>query len=205
MAATKTIVLGGGCFWCTEAVFRLFPGIVAVEPGYAGGRTKNPTCEEVCSGTTGHAEVLRVEYDPAVLPLKKVLEIFFAMHDPTSVNRQGNDEGAQYRSMVLYTDDSDRAPIEAYIDGIRPAHKRPVVTEVVKLKEFYAAEGYHKDYYAHNRLQPYCMLVIGPKLKKIKEGIRSGVAVGCSKRLERRVAPRRRTPLYDTVISRGPA
>lgn len=162
-------MLGGGCFWCTEAVFKLFPGVVRTDPGYAGGHTKNPTYKEVCSGKTGHAEVLKVEYDPDRISLDKVLEIFFAMHDPTSTDRQGNDVGAQYRSAIFYTDDADRAKIDSYIDSIRGEYSKPVVTAVGKLDAFYPAESTHKDYFARNPLQPYCMLVIGPKVRKIRK------------------------------------
>ncbi len=166
---TDTIVLGAGCFWCTEAVFRLFPGITKVEPGYAGGHVKNPMYEQVCSGTTGHAEVLRVEYAPERISLEKVLEIFFAMHDPTSINKQGNDEGAQYRSAIFYTRDADKTRINSFIDGIRGEYKKPIATEVRKLDVFYPAEDYHRDYFKKNPLQPYCILVVGPKLRKIKK------------------------------------
>ncbi len=164
----ETIVLGAGCFWCTEAVFKLFPGIISVEPGYAGGHVKNPTYEQVCNGTTGHAEVLKIEYDPARIGLVKILEIFFAMHDPTSVNKQGSDEGAQYRSAIFYTNGNDKAVIEAFMDGIKHEYKKRVVTEIKRLDAFYPAEDYHKDYFKKNPLQPYCMLVISPKLRKIK-------------------------------------
>ncbi|MEM3876680.1 MAG: peptide-methionine (S)-S-oxide reductase MsrA [Candidatus Micrarchaeaceae archaeon] len=164
---SKTIYLGAGCFWCTEAVYKLFNGIISTQPGYAGGHTKNPTYKEVCSGNTGHAEVVRVEYDPSILPLRRVLDIYFSMHDPTSKNRQGEDVGEQYRSIILYQEDSDKEIIDKYIEGIRPQYKKPITTEVVKLIEFYPAEEYHKDYYDNNRLNPYCTLVIWPKLRKI--------------------------------------
>ncbi|MEM0201748.1 MAG: peptide-methionine (S)-S-oxide reductase MsrA [Candidatus Micrarchaeaceae archaeon] len=167
--ASKTIYLGAGCFWCTEAVYKMFPGIIKVTPGYAGGHTENPTYKEVCSGTTGHAEVAEITYDDEKLSLNKLLDIFFAMHDPTSVNRQGNDEGEQYRSTIMYMDNADRETIMKYIDGIKGNYGKPIVTKVEKLKKFYEAEDYHKDYYEHNRLQPYCMLVISPKLRKIKK------------------------------------
>ena len=166
---TETIVLGAGCFWCTEAVFKLFPGVKSVEPGYAGGHKSNPTYEEVCSGTTGHAEVLKVEYDPKVISLEKILEIFLAMHDPTSMNRQGSDEGEQYRSAIFYTHDADKGRIDSYIEGIKEEYKKPIVTEIRKLSVFYPAESKHKDYFKRNPLQPYCMLVISPKVRKIKK------------------------------------
>ena len=164
---SKTIYLGAGCFWCTEAVYKLFNGIISTQPGYAGGHTKNPTYKEVCSGNTGHAEVVKVEYDPLILPLQRVLDIYFSMHDPTSKNRQGEDVGEQYRSIILYQEDADKGIIDKYIESIRPQYKKPITTEVVKLTAFYPAEEYHKDYYDNNRLNPYCTLVIWPKLRKI--------------------------------------
>ncbi|MEM0154446.1 MAG: peptide-methionine (S)-S-oxide reductase MsrA [Methanothrix sp.] len=167
--AEKTIVLGAGCFWCTEAVYKMFPGIIKVTPGYAGGHTENPTYKDVCSGTTGHAEVAEIVYDDEKLSLDKLLDIFFAMHDPTSINKQGNDEGEQYRSTIMYIDDSDFETIKKHIERIKGDFKKPIVTKVEKLKRFYVAETYHKDYYEHNKFQPYCMLVITPKLRKLKK------------------------------------
>ncbi|MDE1832897.1 MAG: peptide-methionine (S)-S-oxide reductase MsrA [Candidatus Micrarchaeota archaeon] len=166
---TDSIVFGGGCFWCTEAVFKMFNGVVKTTPGYAGGHTKNPTYEDVCSGETGHAEVLRVDYDPKVAPLEKLLEIFFTSHDPTSVNQQGADIGSQYRSIILYSDDAQKKVILDYIKRIAPNFKKPVATEVKRLDAFYESEDYHKDYYKNNPLQPYCMFVIRPKVGKIKK------------------------------------
>ncbi|MDE1824883.1 MAG: peptide-methionine (S)-S-oxide reductase MsrA [Candidatus Micrarchaeota archaeon] len=165
----KIIVFGGGCFWCTQAVFDMFEGVVKTTPGYAGGTTKSPTYEQVCSGTTGHAEVLEVEYNPEVASLDKLLEIFFASHDPTSVNQQGADVGSQYRSIVLYTDEKERGVIEAYIKSIAGNFKKPIATQVKKLDTFYPSEDYHKDYYKLNPLQPYCMFVIRPKIAKVKK------------------------------------
>ena len=166
---TKTIVFGGGCFWCTEAVFSMFPGIIKVEPGYSGGKSKNPTYKEVCSGETGHAEVLRIEYNPETIPLEKLLEIFFAMHDPTTPNRQGADQGSQYRSVILYSEDEQQRAAESYIKRISGDYKKPIVTEIKKLDVFYPSEEYHKNYYKKNPLQPYCLLVINPKINKIKK------------------------------------
>jgi peptide-methionine (S)-S-oxide reductase len=166
---TRSIVLGGGCFWCTEAVFELFEGIIKINPGYAGGRTKNPTYKEVCNGTTGHAEVIKLEYLPNIISLKTILEIFFKAHDPTSVNKQGADVGSQYRSIILYEEEEDRKVIEDYIKGIAGDFDKPIATEVKKLDEFYPSEDYHKDYYKLNPLQPYCMFVIRPKIAKIKK------------------------------------
>ncbi len=166
---TKSIVLGGGCFWCTEAVFELFEGIIKITPGYAGGKAKNPTYKEVCSGTTGHAEVIKLEYSPDIISLKTILEIFFKAHDPTSVNQQGADLGSQYRSIILYEDESDRKLIDFYIKDIANNFDKPIVTEVKKLDAFYPSEDYHKNYYKSNPLQPYCMFVIRPKIAKIKK------------------------------------
>ncbi len=169
----ETIVLGGGCFWCTEAVFSRLKGIVKTNPGYAGGTTKNPTYEEVCSNKTGHAEVLQVEYDPKAIPLGKILEIFFSMHDPTSINRQGEDVGSQYRSIILYTSEEQRKTIEESIAEAQTGFEKPIATEVKKLDVFYPSEDYHKDYYKVNPFQPYCMLVIRPKVKKLEKEFKS--------------------------------
>jgi peptide-methionine (S)-S-oxide reductase len=169
MMAKETIVFGGGCFWCTEAVFELFDGISKTMPGYAGGTTKNPNYEQVCSGNSGHAEVLQIEYDPKVIELEKLLDVFFTMHDPTSLNRQGADFGTQYRSIVLYTSAEQKAVIEKFIKERQKDFDKPIVTEVKKLDVFYPAEGYHQKYYDKNRSQPYCSVVIGPKIAKVKK------------------------------------
>jgi peptide-methionine (S)-S-oxide reductase len=167
--STKKIAFGGGCFWCTEAVFKMFKGVVKTTPGYAGGTTKNPTYEEVCSGTTGHAEVIMVEYDPGAVSLEKLLDVFFKMHDPTSVNRQGADVGSQYRSIILYTEEQQKKMIDEYIDMIALKFDKDIVTEVKALDAFYPAEDYHKNYYKNNPAQPYCAIVIRPKIEKIKK------------------------------------
>ena len=166
---TETIVFGGGCFWCTEAVFQMFDGIVRTEPGYAGGTTPNPTYKQVCTGMTGHAEVLMIEYDPGKISLAKLLGVFIEMHDPTSLNRQGADAGSQYRSAIFYSNESQRKGIAAFLKQSQERFDRPIVTEVKKLGKFYPAEEYHKDYYNRNPLQPYCAIVIGPKIHKIKK------------------------------------
>lgn len=171
MASTQTAVFGGGCFWCTEAVFTMLKGVVSVEPGYAGGTLANPTYEQVCSGTTGHAEVVKVEYDPAQVVYRDLLTIFFASHDPTSLNRQGNDVGTQYRSVVFTTSDEQRDEalrLIAQINESSPEGK-PILTQVEPLEAFYAAEEEHKDYYARNQRQAYCQLVINPKLEKVQK------------------------------------
>lgn len=165
----ESIVFGGGCFWCTEAIFRRLKGVVRVTSGYAGGSTANPTYEEVCSGKTGHAEVVKIEYDPQAAKLAILLELFFAMHDPTSKDRQGNDTGSQYRSIILYSSAGQKKEAEASMKRISGGYKKPIVTELKKLTAFYPAEEYYKDYYENNRYQPYCALVISPKLSKLKE------------------------------------
>lgn len=169
--ATETIVLGGGCFWCLEAVFRELKGVVSVTPGYAGGTVPNPAYQQVCTGRTGHAEVVEVVFDPDVLPLEALLEVFFALHDPTTRDRQGADVGTQYRSIVLFRSEAQRLAAEEAIRSVEAsgAHPRPVVTEVVPLKAFYPAEEYHRDYFRKHPDAPYCALVISPKLAKLKK------------------------------------
>lgn len=167
--ANENIVLGGGCFWCTEAVFELFKGVVKTEPGYAGGSTSNPTYDEVCTDETGHAEVLSVEYNPSVISLDTLLEIFFTMHDPTSLNRQGNDAGTQYRSAIYYTSNGQKAAIDKFIKSAQQDYDKPIVTEVKKLDRFYPAEEYHKKYYDKNPYAGYCSFVISPKVAKVKK------------------------------------
>lgn len=167
----EVAVFGGGCFWCTEAVFKMMNGVISVSPGYAGGTKSNPTYEQVCDGTTGHAEVIRIEYDPAKVKYADLLSVFFATHDPTTLNRQGNDVGTQYRSIILYTTDDQRAEAARYIQDLEessPGGSR-IVTEIKPLDRFYEAEDYHKDYFAKNPDKPYCSLVITPKVKKAKE------------------------------------
>jgi peptide-methionine (S)-S-oxide reductase len=161
------IVLGGGCFWCTEAVFRRIKGVTKVTPGYAGGSTESPTYEEVCTGKTGHAEVIKVEYDPKKISLKEVLDVFFQAHDPTQLNRQGNDVGTQYRSIILYATKKQKEEAEEFIKSISSRYDKPIETELRKLEKFYPAEDYHHEYYEKNRLNPYCMLVISPKIRKL--------------------------------------
>jgi len=164
-------VFGGGCFWCTEAVFKNLQGIKKVLPGYAGGKTENPTYKEVSSGKTGHAEVIYIEYDLARVSYKTLLTIFFASHDSTTLNRQGADVGTQYRSAIFYTNDNQKKEAEDFIKELNASNSEgvPVVTEVVPLTKFFEAENYHKDYFANNPNQPYCALVINPKLEKIQK------------------------------------
>ena len=164
-------VFGGGCFWCTEAVFNELRGVGAVMPGYAGGSVANPTYEQVSDGNTGHAEVTRVEFDPSVIAYKDLLTIFFGSHNPTTLNRQGNDVGTQYRSIILYTNAQQKTAAEKYIAELNASGDlgAPVVTKVEPLTEFYAAEDYHQKYYERNASQPYCQVVIDPKLAKLRE------------------------------------
>jgi peptide-methionine (S)-S-oxide reductase len=167
----EVAVFGGGCFWCTEAVFKMLKGVSLVLPGYAGGRTPNPTYEEVSRGNTGHAEVIYIEYDPKLVKYETLLTIFFASHDPSTLNRQGNDVGTQYRSVIFYTTPRQKELAEEKIKEIDESNKEgdPVVTEVVPLDKFYKAESYHEDYYARNKSAPYCQIIINPKLEKIQK------------------------------------
>ncbi len=173
--AKEIAVFGGGCFWCTEAVFKDLRGVTGTMPGYAGGSKPDPTYEAVCGGKTGHAEVTKIEFDPSLISFEDLLTVFFAVHDPTTLNRQGNDVGTQYRSIILYTSDSQKKQAEEFIrklDQDEPAAEKTaprVVTELKSLDKFYPAEDYHRDYFAKNPNQPYCQLVISPKLKKLKE------------------------------------
>ncbi|VVB66157.1 Peptide methionine sulfoxide reductase MsrB [Candidatus Gugararchaeum adminiculabundum] len=165
----QTMVLGGGCFWCVESAFLLVDGVIEVTSGYAGGKTKNPAYNEVCSGKTGHAEVVKLAYDAKKVSLEKLLKIFFKIHDPTSPNKQGNDVGNQYRSAIFYTEDSQKKEIEEFVKNAQKEYEKPIVTEVRKLGEFYKAEEYHQRYFEKNPLHPYCLLAIPPKIRKVKE------------------------------------
>ena len=166
---TQVATLGGGCFWCLDAAYREIEGVVDVVSGYAGGRRPNPTYEQVCTGATGHAEVVQVTFDPDVISYREVLDIFWSIHDPTTPNRQGADVGTQYRSIILYHDDAQRADAEASRDGVRALWPNPVVTEIVALDAFYPAEDYHQDYFAHHPENAYCSVVINPKLEKLRK------------------------------------
>jgi len=167
----ETIVLGGGCFWCTEAVFNMLKGIISVDPGYAGGTTKNPTYEQVCDGSTGHAEVIKIDYDANIIPLETILTVFFASHDPTTKNRQGNDVGTQYRSIILCENEKQMEISNTFIENLNNSNEMgaPITTEVKMLDQFYPAEDYHKNYYEQNKNQGYCQVVINPKLKKVQQ------------------------------------
>ena len=160
--------LGGGCFWCVEAVYEGVGGIQSVVSGYAGGTTSGPTYEEVCSGTTGHAEVVQITYDPGKISYEKILDLFWQAHDPTTVNRQGADVGTQYRSIILYHDEQQKKSAEASKAKAAGRYPTPLVTEIVPLRHFYAAEEYHQDYFRKNPHAPYCVYVIRPKLEKVR-------------------------------------
>ncbi|MDY6796681.1 MAG: peptide-methionine (S)-S-oxide reductase MsrA [Actinomycetota bacterium] len=163
----EEIVLGGGCFWCIEAVLNTLDGVVEAVPGYGGGHKSDPAYEEVCGGSTGHAEVVRVRYDTRRISLEDLLEVFFSAHDPTSLNRQGLDVGTQYRSIILYNTGEQKEIIEGFLDGIGSRYASAVVTEVRRLERFYPAEEYHHRYYERNPHQPYCRVMIKPKLEKL--------------------------------------
>lgn len=162
--------LGGGCFWCTEAVFDALKGVTSVESGYSGGHKESPTYQEVCSETTGHAEVVQVEFDPAELSYADLLRVFFTVHDPTQLNRQGNDIGTSYRSAIFYHDDEQAQTAREVIAEVESEgiYDGPVVTEVTKFEKFWPAEDYHSDYFANNPNQPYCRAVVAPKVAKFR-------------------------------------
>lgn len=168
---TETAILGGGCFWCLDAVYRGLNGVVEVESGYAGGAGANPSYEAVCSGRTGHAEVVKVTFDPAVLTFRDLLTVFFTIHDPTTLNRQGNDVGTQYRSVVFCQSPEQRAVAQDVIRSLTAGKlwDRPIVTEIADAAPFYPAERYHQDYFENNAQQPYCMFVVAPKVAKFRK------------------------------------
>lgn len=162
-------VFGGGCFWCTEAIFQMLKGVISVIPGYAGGTTENPTYYDVSERNTGHAEVIKIEFDPSVIPYSDLLEIFWNTHNPTLLNRQGNDVGTQYRSIILYSSEEQKKTAEESLKKISGQFSEPIVTEIKPLVKFYQAEDYHKDYYNSNPGNQYCEIVISPKLQKFRE------------------------------------
>ena len=169
-AATNTehATFGGGCFWCLEAVFERVDGVKSVTSGYAGGQMPNPTYKDVCTEETGHAEVIQIEFDPGKTSYEQLLEVFWAAHDPTTLNRQGADEGAQYRSIILYQNDAQKIAAEKSLAAAQKEFGGKVVTQIVPLTKFYPAETYHQGYYRNNAHAPYCMMVITPKLKKLE-------------------------------------
>lgn len=164
----ESLVVGGGCFWCTEAVFQRVKGVLKVTSGYMGGIFPNPSYREICTGKTGHAEVIKIDYEPAEISLEELLLIFFKTHDPTTLNRQGNDVGTQYRSVIFYANETQRASAQQLIDRLEAEQvfDAPIVTELSPAAEFYPAEEYHQDYFNQNTYQPYCSFVIRPKLQK---------------------------------------
>ena len=166
---TETATLGGGCFWCVEAVYERLPGIISVVSGYAGGQTENPTYEEIGTGKTGHAEVVQIEYDPAKISYEKIIDLFWEAHDPTTLNRQGADTGPQYRSIILTENDDQMRIANESKNRAQSKSKSPIVTEIVPLTKFYPAEDYHQDFYRENPMHPYNLAVIRPKLKKLDE------------------------------------
>jgi len=167
----ETATLAGGCFWCLEAVYDELQGVDSVESGYMGGAIANPTYQQVCSGRTGHAEVVQVAFDPAVISYREIIQIFFAIHDPTTLNRQGNDVGTQYRSAIFYHSDEQRTVAEDVIGELtrERVFDRPIVTEVTAASRMYLAEDYHQEYFARNPEQPYCQFVVAPKLAKFRK------------------------------------
>ena len=181
-ASPAVAILGGGCFWCLDAVFRGLEGVLAVESGYAGGSEPNPTYEAVCTGRTGHAEVVKVTFDPAVLGFRDLLTVFFTIHDPTTRDRQGGDVGTQYRSVIFCETPEQRADAEAVIADLtaRKLWRDPIVTEIADAAPFYGAETYHQDYYTRNGNQPYCQAVVAPKVAKFRKAF--------SDRLKRKAA-----------------
>lgn len=181
MSKRETTTLAGGCFWCLEAVYNEMEGVISVESGYMGGRQPNPSYREVCTGRTGHAEVAQIVFDPDVVSFRGILDVFFAIHDPTTLNRQGSDTGTQYRSAIFYHSDEQRSTAEQAIGELTAAHAfhDPIVTEVAPASKFYIAEEYHREYFANNPQQPYCAYVVAPKVqkfrhkfaKKVKQGV----------------------------------
>lgn len=168
---TATLVLGGGCFWCTEAAYQLVPGVKSVVSGYAGGKDKTPTYESVCSGATGHAEVIRIEYAPSEVTVERLLELFWVVHDPTTLNRQGADRGTQYRSIILFADDAQKIAAEKAKAAAQAKFSEPIVTQIVPLEKFYEAEAEHQDYFKNNPYGGYCQMVVKPKVEKMKKAL----------------------------------
>jgi peptide-methionine (S)-S-oxide reductase len=171
MENRETATLAGGCFWCTEAIFCRLKGVVSVTPGYAGGKTVNPSYEDVCRGDTGHAESIQILFNPEIIPYKKILEVFFHLHDPTTLNRQGNDIGTQYRSAIFYHTEAQKIQAENIKKEIDDSHlyHQQIVTEISPHTTFYPAEKYHNNYYANNSYAPYCQYVIDPKIQKLQK------------------------------------
>lgn len=174
-----TAVFGGGCFWCVEAVFQRINGVVKVESGYSGGSVENPTYKEVCTGNTGHAEVVRITYNPDIISYTELLEVFFGTHDPTTLNRQGADVGTQYRSVIFYLNDNQKNIAIKFKEKLNEENifGKPVVTEISPLEKFYIAENYHQNYYNNNKYQPYCSFIITPKIDKLIKNFRNKIKI----------------------------
>jgi peptide-methionine (S)-S-oxide reductase len=174
-STNKTVLatLGGGCFWCTEAIYQMLPGVKSVVSGYAGGKIENPTYKQVCEGNTGHAEVIQIEFDPGVISYEKILETFWEAHDPTTLNRQGADTGTQYRSVIFYHSETQKAAAEKSKAAAQKDFIQPIVTEIRPLTKFYKAEGYHQDFYRNNPNQGYCRAVIQPKVDKFEKKLKA--------------------------------
>ena len=164
----KELIVGGGCFWCTEAVFEVLKGVSDVESGYANGHTNNPSYRDICTGESGHAEVIKISYEDSIITSNTLLDIFFVVHNPTTLNQQGADKGTQYRSTILYTDEETKETAEAALEAAQDDYSDPIVTTIEPLNVYYKAEEYHQDYYQQNAHQGYCMAVIPPKLAKLK-------------------------------------
>lgn len=174
MENLEVATLGAGCFWCVEAVFQELKGVKKVESGYTGGSVQNPTYKEICTGTTGHAEVAQITYDPTVISFKEILEVFWQTHDPTTLNKQGNDVGTQYRSAVFYHNDEQKRIAQFYKNELDEsgAFNQPIVTEITPLGKYYKAEDYHQNYFQYNSDQPYCAFVISPKMEKFRKAFK---------------------------------
>ncbi len=174
---TEIATLAGGCFWCTEAIFQRLKGVAEVKPGYSGGNVENPTYEQVCSGSTGHAEAIQIKFDPKIIQFEKLLGVFFKLHDPTTLNRQGADSGTEYRSAIFYHSQIQKQTAENVKNDIEKSgiYESRIVTEIVPFKSFFEAENYHKNYYDANRSQPYCQLVIDPKIQKLYKEFKNEV------------------------------
>jgi peptide-methionine (S)-S-oxide reductase len=179
MNTLELATFGSGCFWCTEAIFLRLKGVESVKSGYSGGKVKNPSYREICSGLTGHAEVVQISYNPSLVSFEELLEVFWNTHDPTTLNKQGADEGTQYRSVIFYHNEEQKKLAEEYIIQLAASgiFKKPIVTEISPLGEFYKAEDYHQDYYALNQSQGYCQFVIRPKVEKLKKQFKNKLKV----------------------------
>lgn len=170
---TEIATLGAGCFWCVEAIFQDLKGVLRVESGYAGGHVPDPTYRDICTGNTGHAEVIQVTFDPTVISYADLLRVFFSTHDPTTLNRQGNDVGTQYRSVIFYHSEEQRAVAESVSQEMQALWPQPIVTQMVEAAPFYKAEDYHQNYFKDNPHQPYCSIVIAPKVRKFREAMKA--------------------------------